>query len=102
VHGSAPDIAARHRQSDRDDRLVRHGVALFLRPREAADRIEKAIADVLASGLRTPTSRATRRHGLDLGDGRRHRLRADQGALNSIKAIKPAARKAPAFYFRKT
>ncbi len=32
VHGSAPDIAGqRPRQSDRDDRVLRHGAALFLR-----------------------------------------------------------------------
>jgi 3-isopropylmalate dehydrogenase len=32
VHGSAPDIAGKGaRQPDRDDRLVRHGAALFLR-----------------------------------------------------------------------
>ena len=32
VHGSAPDIAGKGaRQSDRDDRVVRHGAALFVR-----------------------------------------------------------------------
>ena len=32
VHGSAPDIAGKgHGESDRHDRLVRHGVALFVR-----------------------------------------------------------------------
>ena len=41
------------RQSDRDDRLVRHGAALFLRPRGPRRPDRSAIARVLDKGLRT-------------------------------------------------
>ena len=54
VHGSAPDIAGKGaRQSDRDDRVVRHGAALFVRHAARADLIDAAIAATLAKGLRT-------------------------------------------------
>ena len=42
-----------HRQSDRHDRLVRHGAALLVRLGKQADMIDQAIAATLAKGLRT-------------------------------------------------
>ncbi len=77
VHGSAPGHRRQgHRQSDRHDRLFRHGSALFLRPRRCGRPVEKAIADVLAAGLRTADIKGdATADDLDLGHGRRHRRR---------------------------
>ena len=73
VHGSAPDIAGRGpRQSDRDDRLVRDGAALFLRPRRGgrpARARDHRRARREACAPRTSPGRASTRSGrAEMGD----------------------------------
>ena len=54
VHGSAPDIAGKGLANPiATIASLRHGAALFLRHGAEADLLDKAIAGVLAEGLRT-------------------------------------------------
>ena len=88
VHGSAPDIAGtRPRQSDRDDRLLCHGAALFLRPGRSGRRNR-------ARHRRRPGARPShgrhqgrcRANDLDFGDGRRCRRGAGEAGKLSRKS----------------
>ena len=90
VHGSAPDIAGKGTgEPDRDDRLVRHGAALFVRRgrgRRPAGRRHRRGARGRISHSRHQERRLHAR--LHERDGRRHRRGARQvGRLSRVRGV---------------
>ena len=90
VHGSAPDIAGTGvGQSDRDDRLasawrcaIRFGLG------DWADKLDQAIAAVLAKGIRTKDIAGGRpANATHHADGRRHPRRAEEAGVTGSRPL---------------
>ena len=95
VHGSAPDIAGKGiGQSDRDDRLVRHGAALFLQHGQGGRSARRGDCRRAGQGPAHRRHQIRRRKDRQhLGDGRSGRRRA--GAALSVASAAGPVRAEP-------